>query len=34
MIRIAASARRDLDEGFLLYEAQEIGLGADAHLRP
>jgi hypothetical protein len=27
MIRIAASARRDLNEGFLFYEAQEIGLG-------
>jgi len=27
MIRIAASARRDLEEGFLFYESQEIGLG-------
>ena len=27
MIRIAASARRDLDEGFAFYESQEIGLG-------
>lgn len=27
MIRIAASARRDLDEGFEFYESQEIGLG-------
>ena len=27
MIRIVASARRDLDEGFLFYESQEIGLG-------
>jgi hypothetical protein len=27
MIQIAASARRDLDEGFEFYEAQEIGLG-------
>lgn len=27
MIRIAASARRDLDEGFDFYELQEIGLG-------
>jgi hypothetical protein len=27
MIRIVASARRDLDEGFQFYETQEIGLG-------
>ena len=27
MIRIAASARRDLDEGFAFYEAQAAGLG-------
>jgi len=27
MIRIAASARRDLDEGYDFYESQEIGLG-------
>jgi hypothetical protein len=27
MIRIVASARRDLDEGFEFYESQEIGLG-------
>ncbi len=27
MIRIAASARRDLEEGFLFYESQQIGLG-------
>lgn len=27
MIRIVASARRDLDEGFQFYESQEIGLG-------
>jgi hypothetical protein len=27
MIRIAASARRDLDEGFAFYESQELGLG-------
>jgi hypothetical protein len=27
MIRIVASARRDLDEGFQLYELQERGLG-------
>ena len=27
MIRIAASARRDLDEGFDFCQAQEIGLG-------
>ncbi len=27
MIRIAASARRDLDEGFGFYESQEVGLG-------
>src|SRR5215471_12789623 len=27
MIRIAASARCDLDEGFEFYESQEIGLG-------
>ena len=27
MIRIAASARRDLEEGFAFYESQEIGLG-------
>jgi len=27
MIRIAASARRDLDEGFEFFQSQEIGLG-------
>jgi hypothetical protein len=27
MIRIIASARRDLEEGFQFYESQEIGLG-------
>ena len=27
MIRIVASARRDLDEGFHFYESQELGLG-------
>ena len=27
MIRIIASASRDLDEGFQFYESQEIGLG-------
>ena len=27
MIRIAASARGDLDEGYDFYESQEIGLG-------
>ncbi len=27
MIRIVASARLDLDEGFEFYESQEIGLG-------
>ena len=27
MIRIAASARRDPDEGYDFYESQEIGLG-------
>jgi hypothetical protein len=27
MIRIAASARRDLDEGHDFYESPEIGLG-------
>ena len=27
MIRIAASARRDLDEGYDFYESQQIGLG-------
>ncbi len=27
MIRIAASARRDLEEGFDFYQSQEIGLG-------
>ena len=27
MIRITASARRDLDEGYDFYESQEIGLG-------
>jgi hypothetical protein len=27
MMRIVASARRDLDEGFQFYESQEIGLG-------
>ena len=26
MIRIAASARRDLDEGYDFYESQEIGV--------
>jgi hypothetical protein len=27
MIRVAASACQDLDEGFAFYESQEIGLG-------
>ena len=27
MIRIVASARRDLDEGFEFYESQDVGLG-------
>ena len=27
MIRIAASARRDLDEGYDFYASQEVGLG-------